>query len=279
MTAPVKSVGITDQISIGTGNPLCILAGPCVIESREMALQTAGELARICRELGVNFVFKSSFDKANRTSIRSFRGLGIDRGLRILQEVRQTCGAPVITDVHEAWQCAPAAQAADILQIPAFLARQTDLLEAAAKTGKPVNVKKGQFMAPWDMKNVIAKLQEAGTDKILLCERGTSFGYNNLVVDMAGLAEMRTLGFPVVFDATHSVQKPSAQGVSTGGSRAMAEPLMRAAAAVGIDAIFAEVHPSPDTALSDAPNQLELSRAKEIFGAALKIHLLVNQLP
>ena len=279
MTAPVKSVGITDQISIGTGNPLCILAGPCVIESREMALQTAGELARICRDLGVNFVFKSSFDKANRTSIRSFRGLGIDRGLRILQEVRQTCGAPVITDVHEAWQCAPAAQAADILQIPAFLARQTDLLEAAAKTGKPVNVKKGQFMAPWDMKNVIAKLQEAGTDKILLCERGTSFGYNNLVVDMAGLAEMRTLGFPVVFDATHSVQKPSAQGVSTGGSRAMAEPLMRAAAAVGIDAIFAEVHPSPDTALSDAPNQLELSRAKEIFGAALKIHLLVNQLP
>ena len=279
MTAPVKSVGITDQISIGTGNPLCILAGPCVIESREMALQTAGELARICRDLGVNFVFKSSFDKANRTSIHSFRGLGIDRGLRILQEVRQTCGAPVITDVHEAWQCAPAAQAADILQIPAFLARQTDLLEAAAKTGKPVNVKKGQFMAPWDMKNVIAKLQEAGTDKILLCERGTSFGYNNLVVDMAGLAEMRTLGFPVVFDATHSVQKPSAQGVSTGGSRAMAEPLMRAAAAVGIDAIFAEVHPSPDTALSDAPNQLELSRAKEIFGAALKIHLLVNQLP
>jgi 2-dehydro-3-deoxyphosphooctonate aldolase (KDO 8-P synthase) len=243
-----------------------------------MVLHTATELKRICSTLRVSFIFKSSFDKANRTSMQSFRGFGIDKGLQILQDVKQRCGVPIITDVHEAWQCGVVAQVADVLQIPAFLARQTDLLVAAAKTGKPINVKKAQFMAPWDMKNVIAKLQEAGSDKILLCERGSSFGYNNLVVDMTGLAEMRTLGYPIVFDATHSVQKPGGNGTSTAGNRAMAEPLMRAASAVGIDAIFAEVHPDPDKALSDAPNQLKLSGAEQIFKTAQSIHLLVNEM-
>lgn len=242
-----------------------------------MVLETASKLKEICTELGVNLVFKASFDKANRSSSRNARGVGMDTGLCILQEVKDTLGLPVLTDVHEAWQCAPVAEVADILQIPAFLCRQTDLLAAAAATGKAVNVKKGQFLAPWDMRNVIDKLRDAGNERILLCERGTTFGYNNLVVDMTGLVEMRRLGYPVVFDATHSVQKPGGQGTSTGGNRAMVPYLMRAALAVGVDAVFAEVHPNPEIAISDAANQLYLSQVRDILSQAVAIDDLVKQ--
>jgi 2-dehydro-3-deoxyphosphooctonate aldolase (KDO 8-P synthase) len=270
-------VDIAGKFSIGgAGNPLCFIAGPCVIESLDMSLQVATELKKICNSFNINYIFKSSFDKANRSSIHSPRGLGITDGLKVLQKVKEQCDVPIITDVHESWQCAPVAEVADVLQIPAFLARQTDLLVAAAQTGKVVNVKKGQFMAPWDMKNVVVKLQDAGTDKILLCERGTSFGYNNLVVDMTGLVEMRTLGYPVVFDATHSVQKPGGQGSTTGGNRSMIPPLMRAAIAVGVDAIFAEVHPLPDQALSDAPNQLPLNEVNQLLATAVALHKLIS---
>jgi 2-dehydro-3-deoxyphosphooctonate aldolase (KDO 8-P synthase) len=279
MLTPVKPVRITDCISVGSGNPLCIIAGPCVIESEEMSLRTAILLRDICARAGVNFIFKSSFDKANRSSIHSFRGPGIEEGLKILHRVRTECGVAVITDVHEAWQCSAASAVVDALQIPAFLARQTDLLAAAAHTCLPVNIKKGQFMAPWDMKNTAAKLTECGAAGILLCERGSSFGYNNLVVDMAGLAYLRTLGYPVVFDATHSVQKPSAAGATTGGAREMIVPLTRAALAVGVDAIFAEVHPDPDNAHSDAACQLPLARAEEFINMAKNIHNFIAQMP
>jgi 2-dehydro-3-deoxyphosphooctonate aldolase (KDO 8-P synthase) len=203
--------------------------------------------------------------------------VGINEGLRILQKVKDELGLPVVTDVHESWQCAPVGEVVDMIQIPAFLSRQTDLLVAAAQTGKVVNVKKGQFMAPWDMKNVIRKLEEAGTEQILLCERGSSFGYNNLVVDMTGLVEMRSYGYPVVFDATHSVQKPGGQGSSTGGNREMVPPLMRAALAVGVDALFAEVHPDPDQAFSDGPNQLRLDGIREILERAIEIDTLIKR--
>jgi 2-dehydro-3-deoxyphosphooctonate aldolase (KDO 8-P synthase) len=244
----------------------------------EMSLNTAFRLKEICTAANVNYIFKSSFDKANRTSIHSYRGIGLEKGLQVLEQVRSQCGVPVLTDVHEAWQCAAAAKVVDVLQIPAFLARQTDLLAAAAATGKAVNVKKGQFMAPWDMRQAAAKLEEMGCHDILLCERGTTFGYNNLVVDMTGLVEMRRIGYPIVFDATHSVQKPAAMGNVTGGSKEMTFPLTRAACAVGIDAIFAEIHPCPSKALSDSACQLELSKAEEFIVMAKKIHSLVNVL-
>lgn len=252
-----------------------LIAGPCAIESRDIVLQTAAELKQVCGDLGVDLVFKSSFDKANRTNV-SQRGIGMKEGLAILQEVKDTIGLPILTDVHESWQCEEVAQVADILQIPAFLSRQTDLIQAAARTGRVVNVKKGQFMAPWDMQGVINKVQAVGSNKLLLTERGSSFGYGNLVVDMTSLVEMRKLGYPVVFDATHSVQKPSSQQGVTGGNRDMVPYLMRAALAVGIDGLFLEVHPCPDEAISDAANQVRLSDIRSILNEAIAIDSLVK---
>lgn len=271
MTTNTHKINILNRFDIGGNNRFVLIAGPCAIETEEMTMMVAAKLKEICNELNIHLIFKSSFDKANRSSVKSPRGLGMERGLQILQRVKTELDLPIVTDVHETWQCAPVAEVADMLQIPAFLSRQTDLLVAAAHTGKVVNVKKGQFMAPWDMKNVIDKLRDSGNENILLCERGSSFGYNNLVVDMTGLVEMRSYGFPVVFDATHSVQKPGGQGTSTGGNREMVPYLMRAALAVGVDAIFAEVHPDPDHAFSDGPNQIFLSDIKGILQQAIAI--------
>ena len=255
-----------------------LIAGPCAIESREIVMQTATTLKEVCDRLGVQLYFKSSFDKANRTS-PSARGVGMEQGLAILKEVKETYGLPILTDVHESWQCAKVAEVADVLQIPAFLARQTDLLEAAAKTGRIVNVKKGQFMAPWDMRGAIAKIEatrrEAG---IWLTERGSSFGYGNLIVDMTSLVKMREYGYPVVFDATHAVQQPSSQAGVTGGNREMVPHLMRAALAVGVDGLFLEVHPDPDNAISDAANQVRLSDIEDILKQAIAIDQLNKQL-
>jgi 2-dehydro-3-deoxyphosphooctonate aldolase (KDO 8-P synthase) len=253
-----------------------LIAGPCVIESEELVLEIAGKLKEICSKLNINFVFKSSFDKANRSSIYSDRGPGIEKGLEIIKKVKEQYNVPIITDVHEPWQCEKVAEVVDILQIPAFLCRQTDLLVAAAKTGKPINVKKGQFLAPWDMKNMVNKLVESGNENIMLCERGTSFGYNNLIVDMTGLIELKKLGYPVVFDATHAVQKPGGNGSTTGGNREYVKYLIRAALSVGVDAIFAEVHPDPDTAKSDGPNMIRLDEIEDILKIAIKIDDVVK---
>ena len=266
-----KEITINSQCIAGGNRRFMLIAGPCAIESEEMTMQVASYLKQVCRELNIAFVFKSSFDKANRTSSLAPRGVGLEKGLQILKRVKDELGLPVVTDVHESWQCEKVAEVADILQIPAFLSRQTDLLVAAARTGKVVHVKKGQFMAPWDMKNVIRKLEETGNPQIMIGERGSSFGYNNLVVDMTGLVEMRSYGYPVVFDATHSVQKPGGQGTSTGGNREMVPYLMRAALAVGVDVIFAEVHPDPDHAFSDGPNQIRLDQIREILQQAVQI--------
>lgn len=260
-----------------------LIAGPCAIENREMVLQTAQTLKEVCNELGIHLIYKSSFDKANRTSAGSQRGVGMEKGLEILSEVKATFGLPILTDVHESWQCAPVAEVADVLQIPAFLSRQTDLLLASAQTGRVVNVKKGQFMAPWDMQGVVSKIESVPSDKpigerLWLTERGSSFGYGNLVVDMTSLIEMRKFGCPVVFDATHSVQKPSSQAGITGGNREMVPYLMRAALAVGIDGLFMEVHPDPDNAISDAANQLKLSDIRTILKQALAIDNVVKTL-
>lgn len=256
-----------------------LIAGPCAIENREMVMQTAAVLKDVCERLGVKLYFKSSFDKANRTS-PSERGIGMEKGLAILREVKETYGLPILTDVHESWQCAKVAEVADVLQIPAFLARQTDLLEAAARTGKVVNVKKGQFMAPWDMRGAIAKVKGAsdGQAEVWLTERGSSFGYGNIVVDMTSLVKMREYGCPVVFDATHSVQQPSSQAGVTGGNREMVPHLMRAALAVGVDGLFLEVHPDPDHAISDAANQVRLSDIEGILKQAIAIDQLNKQL-
>jgi len=271
MITKTCKINVLDRFDIGGNNRFVLIAGPCAIETEEMTMEVARSLKEICEELQIHLIFKSSYDKANRSSVKSPRGVGLERGLEILQRVKTELNLPIVTDVHETWQCELVAKVADMLQIPAFLSRQTDLLVAAAKTGKIVNVKKGQFMAPWDMKNVIAKLTDSGNENILLCERGSSFGYNNLVVDMTGLVEMRSYGYPVVFDATHSVQKPGGQGTSTGGNREMVPYLMRAALAIGVDAIFAEVHPDPDHAFSDGPNQLYLSSIREILQQAIAI--------
>lgn len=273
-----KEIKLSDQFIIGGNHRFTLIAGPCAIESEEMTMQVAAELKAICNELNINLIFKSSFDKANRSSVSSPRGVGIDRGLQILKHVKDELGLPVVTDVHESWQCERVADVADVIQIPAFLSRQTDLLVAAAKTGKIVHIKKGQFMAPWDMKNVVEKMLDSGNDKILLGERGSCFGYNNLVVDMTGLVEMRKFGYPVVFDATHAVQKPGGQGTSTGGNREMVPYLMRAALAVGVDVIFAEVHPDPDHAFSDGPNQIYLSKIREILEQAVQIDDLTKKI-
>ncbi|WP_033578287.1 3-deoxy-8-phosphooctulonate synthase [Priestia aryabhattai] len=268
----VKKVKIDNFFDIGDNKKrFTFIGGPCAIESEEMSLKVAEYLKEVCESLDINFVFKSSYDKANRSSIHSPRGVGIDKGMEILSKVKSEFNVPVITDVHDPFQCEIVSEVVDIIQIPAFLCRQTDLLIAAAKTGKALNIKKGQFLAPWDMKNVIHKVEEAGSEKILLCERGTTFGYNNLTVDMTGIVEMRNLNYPVVFDATHAVQKPGGKGLSTGGNREFVFPLMRAALAIGVDAIFAEVHPDPDNAFSDGPNQLYLEHIKDILENAVRI--------
>ena len=252
-----------------------VLAGPCVIESEEVLMTEAETLKNIVGYYDIDFYFKASFDKANRTSISSYRGPGLKEGLRLLQKVKDEYKVKIVTDIHEPWQADPVAEVADIIQIPAFLCRQTDLLVAAAHTGKCINVKKAQFLAPWDMKNVVNKLKESGNNNIMLCERGTSFGYNTLVVDMTSLVEMRKLGYPVIFDATHSVQKPGGKGNATGGNREYVRYLARAAAATGIDGLFAEVHPDPDTALSDGPNMVPLSNFGDLLKEIMEIHSLI----
>jgi len=263
---------VIGQHRCGPGMPLLLIAGPCVIESESLCLEIAESLAEIARQLPVQVVFKASYDKANRTSAGSFRGPGIDEGLEVLDRVRTATGLPVTTDVHLPEQATAAGQVCDMLQVPAFLCRQTDLLLAAAATGKAVNVKKGQFVAPADMRHVVAKLLAGGCRNILLCERGTFFGYGRLVNDFAGLLTMRSFGVPVIFDATHSVQQPASLGGATGGDRALVEPLARAAAAVGIDGVFFETHPDPDTSPSDGPNMVPLDRLEGVLERVLRIH-------
>lgn len=245
--------------------PFFLIAGPCVIESEQLALDTAGQLKEITNKLGINFIYKSSFDKANRSSMDSFRGLGLEEGLRVLQKVKQTIGVPVLTDVHEYTPLNEVAEVVDVLQTPAFLCRQTDFIQAAAATGRPINIKKGQFMAPWDMGNVVTKAKATGNEQIMVCERGVSFGYNNLVSDMRSLVIMRDTGCPVVFDATHSVQLPGGQGSCSGGQREHVPTLAKAAVAVGIAGLFMETHPDPDKALSDGPNSWPLARMGELL--------------
>jgi 2-dehydro-3-deoxyphosphooctonate aldolase (KDO 8-P synthase) len=266
-----------DSIKIGAGRPLVLIAGPCVIESEEATLRHAERLLTICNGLSMPLIFKASYDKANRTSIGAFRGPGMKEGLRILAKVKQSLGLPVLSDIHSIEQIAPAAEVLDVLQIPAFLCRQTDLLVAAARSGRVINVKKGQFLAPWDMKNVAGKLAASGNENIILTERGVSFGYNNLVVDMRSFPVMRSSGYPVVFDATHSVQLPGGQGESSGGQREFVEYLSRAAVATGIDGIFMEVHEDPDKALCDGPNSIHLSELPVLLKKLRAIDALVNQ--
>ena len=272
---------------VGLDHPVFLIAGPCVVESRQLALDTAGELKEICRELGIPFIYKSSYDKANRSSGKSFRGLGIEQGLEILAEVKRTVGVPVLTDVHEIEEVAQVAAAVDVLQTPAFLCRQTDFIHAVASAGRPVNIKKGQFLAPGDMKNVVEKAKEAAraarpgdpaaADNILVCERGASFGYNNLVSDMRSLSIMRETGCPVVFDATHSVQLPGGQGTSSGGQREFVPVLARAAVATGIAGLFMETHPDPAKALSDGPNAWPLQLMKPLLATLKEIDSLVKR--
>jgi 2-dehydro-3-deoxyphosphooctonate aldolase (KDO 8-P synthase) len=262
----------------GLDRPLFLIAGPCVVESRNMALDTAGELKRICAELDVPFIYKSSYDKANRSSLKSFRGLGMDKGLEILADVRKTIGVPVLTDVHAIDEIAQVAAVVDVLQTPAFLCRQTDFICAAAAAGKPVNIKKGQFLAPGDMVNVVDKARAAsGTDNVMVCERGVSFGYNNLVSDMRSLMIMRNTGCPVVFDATHSVQLPGGQGTSSGGQREFVPVLARAAVASGIAGLFMETHPQPEKALSDGPNAWPLQHMKALLKTLAAMDALVKR--
>lgn len=253
-----------------------LIAGPCVIESEEMVMSIAEKMKSITERLGIPYTFKASFDKANRTSINGKRGPGIEEGLKILEKVKITFDLPVATDIHEPWQAEPVGKVCDIVQIPAFLCRQTDLLVAAAKTGKCINIKKAQFLAPWDMANCAQKVEQSGNSNIMLCERGTSFGYNNLVVDMTGLVEMKKFGYPVIFDATHSVQKPGGKGTSTGGNREYVEYLAKAAIAVGVDGLFMETHPSPDDAWSDGPNMVVLDKMEAMLEKLIKVYEAVN---
>ena len=263
---------------IGLDQPFFLIAGPCVIESEQMALDTAGQLKEICNELQINFIYKSSYDKANRSSGKTFRGFGLDAGLQILEKVKVQIGVPVLTDVHSIDEIGPVASVVDVLQTPAFLCRQTDFIHAAAASGKPVNIKKGQFLSPWDMKNVVDKAREvSGADNIMVCERGASFGYNNLVSDMRSLAVMRNTGCPVVFDATHSVQLPGGQGTSSGGQREFVPVLARAAIAAGIAGVFMETHPNPSKALSDGPNAFPLGHLKELLRTLSVLDKAVKQ--
>jgi 2-dehydro-3-deoxyphosphooctonate aldolase (KDO 8-P synthase) len=264
---------------VGLDRPLFLIAGPCVVESEQLALDTAGRLKEMCAELDIPFIYKSSYDKANRSSAGSFRGLGMEEGLRILSEVKRQIGVPVLTDVHAEADIRTVAEVVDVLQTPAFLCRQTDFIQACAATGKPVNIKKGQFLAPWDMKNVVdkAKAANGGADTILVCDRGVSFGYNTLVSDMRGLAVMRETGCPVVFDATHSVQQPGGLGTASGGQREFVPVLARAAVAAGISGLFAETHPDPAKALSDGPNAWPLPMMKALLHTLKEIDILVKQ--
>ena len=267
------------SFNVGLDQPFFLIAGPCVIESKQLALDTAGHLKEMCASLGIPFIFKSSYDKANRSAGVSYRGLGMNEGLRILDEVRQQIGVPVLTDVHAEHEVNEVAAVVDVLQTPAFLCRQTDFIQACAATGKPVNIKKGQFLAPWDMKNVVdkAKAANGGADTIMVCERGASFGYNTLVSDMRGLAIMRNTGCPVVFDATHSVQQPGGLGTKSGGQREFVPVLARAAIASGVAGVFMETHPNPEVALSDGPNAWPLSRMKELLTTLKELDLLVKK--
>jgi len=261
---------------LGGGNPLCLIAGPCVIEDEDTVFYTAQRLKEMCSELNIPFIFKSSYDKANRTSLGSFRGPGIDRGLRILSEVKSRFQLPILSDVHSVDEVKPASEVLDVLQIPAFLCRQTDLILAASRTGKTVNIKKGQFLAPWDMKNIIDKCTSTGNRNVFVTERGTSFGYNNLVVDIRSFPILRSFGFPVVFDVTHSLQLPGGKGICSGGQREFAEPLARSAVAAGVDGLFMEVHPEPDKALCDGPNMLSLDQLPQLLKVTKNIHELIS---
>jgi 2-dehydro-3-deoxyphosphooctonate aldolase (KDO 8-P synthase) len=267
------------KLAIANDRPLTLIAGPCALESRAHAQEMCQALVELTGKLGIGLIYKTSFDKANRTSTKSARGLGMDKSLPIMAELRETFGCPVLTDVHEPDQCAPVAEAVDVLQIPAFLCRQTDLLLAAGKTGRTINVKKGQFLAPWDMKQVAAKIAETGNDKVLLCERGVSFGYNTLISDMRSLPILAETGYPVVFDATHSVQQPGGQGATTGGQREFVPVLARAAIAVGVAAVFMETHQDPDHAPSDGPNMVPLKRMRGLLQTLMEFDRIAKAQP
>ena len=273
MTKEIKA----GKVKIGGDNSLILIAGPCIIETEEQTLQTAKRLREITSELRIPFIFKSSYDKANRTSIKSYRGPGIKKGLEILERIKKELDIPLLIDVHKREEISAVSKVADILQIPAFLCRQTDFVLTVAKAGKPVNVKKGQFLAPWDVKNVIEKIESVGNKNILLTERGTTFGYNNLVVDMKSLPIMRSFGYPVVFDATHSVQLPGGMGMITGGNREYVPYLARAAVACGVDALFLEAHPYPDKALSDGPNMMRLAEIAKLLKEVKEIDKIVKK--
>ncbi|WP_024851143.1 3-deoxy-8-phosphooctulonate synthase [Hydrogenovibrio kuenenii] len=262
---------------VGIEQPLFIIAGPCVIESEQLAIDTAGQLKEMTESLGMPFIFKSSYDKANRSSTKSFRGLGIEEGLRILQKVKDEVGVPVLTDVHEDTPLDEVASVVDVMQTPAFLVRQTNFIQNVCRQGIPVNIKKGQFQAPWDMDQVVAKAREVGNEQIMVCDRGTSFGYNTLISDMRGLASMRQTGCPVVFDATHSVQQPGGQGTTSGGQREMVPVLARAAIAAGISGVFMETHPDPENALSDGPNMWPLGRLKPLLETMKRLDDVVKE--
>jgi len=278
-TPPAQHHVAIGDVTFGNDLPLALIAGPCAIEGADHAMQMAGALTEMAQRLGIGLIYKSSFDKANRTSGDSPRGIGMEQGLEILAEVRNRFGCPVLTDVHEAVQCAEVAAAVDVLQIPAFLCRQTDLLMAAAATGRAIHIKKGQFLAPWDMKNVASKLVAGGNDRLLLCERGASFGYNTLVSDMRALPVMAETGFPIVFDATHSVQQPGGQGTASGGERRFVPTLARAAAAVGVAGIFMETHQEPDSAPSDGPNMVPLDQLPPLIETLMELDLIAKQTP
>jgi 2-dehydro-3-deoxyphosphooctonate aldolase (KDO 8-P synthase) len=262
---------------LGGKNPLFIIAGPCVIESEDIVVSTAQKLKEVCAAQGLPLLFKSSFDKANRTSLSSFRGPGLEKGLEILFHVKSTLGIPVISDVHSTEQIKPASEVLDVLQIPAFLCRQTDLIVTASKTGKPLNIKKGQFLAPWDMKNIIEKVTSTGNNNVLITERGISYGYNNLIVDFRSIPLMRSFGYPVIFDVTHSLQLPGGQGACSGGQREFAEPLAKAAVAVGVDGLFMEVQPDPEKALCDGPNMIMLDDVEGLLAKLKAIDAVSNQ--
>lgn len=278
MSEQQKSVAIGDLV-IGAGGPLTVIAGPCQLEGLDHALMIAEAMAKAAASAGVGYIFKASYDKANRTSLSGARGVGMDAGLEILARVRAEFGCPVLTDVHEPPQCAPVAEVVDVLQIPAYLCRQTDLLIAAGDTGAAVNIKKGQFLAPWDMANVAEKVASTGNQRIMLCERGTSFGYNTMITDMRGLPTMAQTGWPIVFDATHSVQQPGGKGGSSGGQREFAPVLARAAVSLGVDAVFIETHEDPDRAPSDGPNMIPLENMGDLCQTLSQFHMLARQHP
>ena len=267
----VRLAKVGNAVMVGSGKPLTLIAGPCVIENRDLVFEVAEAVNAVCKKLGVQYIFKASFDKANRTSASTFRGPGVTAGLAVLQEVKDKLGLPVLTDIHESSHVAEVAEVVDVLQIPAFLCRQTDLLMAAAATGKAINVKKGQFLSPQEMSQVAQKLRSAGVENLMLTERGNSFGYNTLVVDFRSLPQLQSFGCPVIFDATHSVQQPGGQGGTSGGQREYVAPLARAAVAVGVDGLFMEIHPNPEKALSDGPNMLPLHRLEPLLKQLLAI--------